>query len=178
MKLTIRNKVALSTALLTAWCAFGCGQSSDEHPSNCSSSSSGAGGGGLPVTPNCVWAGSGGGVTFPTCPAPDTGEFMGTIDGQPYDYKDKGVITAMAVPFHPPYSLSRQVGPFGYLDIGWPDPFVRGRWTSGVAGETLLPGDKQARNIYPDSQLLFSCEDYSFLYILHVDGGQLTGCSR
>ncbi len=114
---------------------------------------------------------------FPTCTEDDTSEFMGTIDGMPYHTKDSGHITAMAPPRHPPYTLSMKLAGEGSLDLMWGNPYIRGQWTN-VAGEMILPEGGPVRGVYGDSQLLFSCDEYAFLFILVVDGGKLTGCSH
>src|SRR6185503_5892345 len=101
-----------------------------------------------------------------------------TIDGKPYDTKDSGHITALTPTSHPPYQLSMALSGPGSLDLDWGDPYVPGRWTQLGGGILILPEDGKARAVFSDSELLTSCEGYAFLYILHVMGGDLTGCSR
>jgi hypothetical protein len=163
------NVILLSMGLASTGAGLGCGKS--DQGSDPGSGGYGAGGG-------CVWGGNGGGLTFPACPDLFTSEFMGTIDGKPYDIKDSGHITATAPVEHPPYQLSLSIGATGALDLDWWDPYVRGRWTDLSGGTIILPEDGMPRVVYATSQLLTNCEDFSYLYILHVYGGDLTGCSR
>jgi len=169
------HRLVLSTIIATMGCVVGCCESGAVE----GSSGAGGGAGGSGYWPTCLWGGSGGGLTFPVCPAPQTNEFIGTIDGKPYDNKDSGHITGMQAPTHPPYYLSLNLGGVGSLDMTWGNPFVRGQWMHINGGGTLvLPQDGMFRAVFADSQVLVSCDDYSFLYILHVTGGDLTGCSR
>lgn len=55
---------------------------------------------------------------------------------------------------------------------------MRGQWMNIDKGTLVLPEDVKPRSVNAGSKLLFSCDEYHFLYILHVDGGDLTGCSR
>jgi hypothetical protein len=169
------DSFALCTAVAVTACALACVQ---PVQTSSSSSSGTAGGGGAPNGQPCLWGGNGGGLTFPTCPAQRTSEFMGTIDGKPYDTKDSGNITATAAEQAPPYSLSMKLSGQGSLDLDWGDPYIRGQWTY-VVGTLRMPEDGRLRSVRPDSQLLFSCDEYAFLYILRLDGADvLTGCSR
>jgi hypothetical protein len=177
MKSLHGNILVLSAALAVMGTALGCGQE-DQISGSSSVSSSGDGTGGYGGGPRCVSVGNGGGLTFPVCPAQKTSEFMGMLDGMPYDTKDSGHITAMAPAQWPPYQLSMSLSGVGSLDLDWGNPFVRGRWTDLGGGVFVTPEDGKHRTVFSDSQLLFSCDDYSFLYILHVTGGDLTGCSR
>lgn len=174
------NRKFLSAVLSVVCLTLGCGQG--DQVDGTSSSSSGGGHDGGPVMFPCMWGKPDAGLTFPVCTEPQTSEFIGTIDGKPYDLKTKGAITAMAPPAHPPYSLSMALSGGGSLDLLWGDPYIRGTWKD-VVGDMILPENtSQSRGVYPDSQLLWSCDDYAFLYILHVWGpdsqGELTGCSR
>src|SRR5262249_17761855 len=97
-----------------------------------------------------------------------------------YDTKDSGHVTGTSPYGAPPYQLSMALSGIGSLDLDWNDPYTRGQWTRINAGGVLrLPEDVTIhRDVSRDSQILFSCDDYAFLYILHVTGGDLTGCSR
>src|SRR4051812_30361847 len=115
------NRRIASAALAMMSLAFGCGQG--DHVDGTSSSSGGGGHDGGPDQFPCMWGGSGGGHSFPVCPAARTSEFIGTIDGKPYDLKSKGAITAMAPPNSPPYTLSMELSGGGSLDLLWGDPY-------------------------------------------------------
>jgi len=160
---------ALATALTVMGCTLGCG--GPDQVTGIDDTTSGQ---------RCLWAESRPDLTFPVCPAPQTSEFMGTIDGKPYHTQDSGDITAMTIPVRPPYTISMKLAGSGSLDLTWWDPYIRGQWVNTVSGFILLPEeDGKARAILPYSELLFSCDDYSFLYILHIyDTDLLTGCSR
>lgn len=171
------NGFGLSAALAIIACGAGCSES--YPPVECSSAGSGGtSSGGADWGLSCLWAESRGDLSFPVCPSPLSSEFMGIIDGKPYDIKDRGKITGMAPPSHPPYTLSININGTGSLDLEWTNPYVRGQWMSVATGVIVLPEDGKPRTVDRSSQLLMDCEDYSFLYILHVEGGDLTGCSR
>jgi hypothetical protein len=173
MKSLSINILVLFATLATMGCALGCSQGDQV-------SGSSAGSGGHDAGSGCLWGGNGGGLTFPVCPADNTSEFMGTVDGKPYDTKDSGHITATSPPVAPPYQLSMALSGTGSLDIEWGDPYLRGQWTKISGGGYLrLPEDGvKLRAVFVDSEILRSCDEYAFLYILHVTGGDLTGCSR
>jgi len=184
MKPSRIDGIALSAVLMITGCALGCA-----HPvtvgSSSSSSSTGAGGnGGADAGPICLWGegggGSGGGLTFPVCQDNFTNEFMGTIDGKPYDTGlETGHLTGMAPPnLQGPYTLTVGLDGIGFLDLEWGDPYLRGQWMEVTKGQMRLPGEIDARNVNTGSKLLMHCHDYSFLYVLHIDGGDLTGCSH
>jgi len=108
---------------------------------------------------------------------------MGTIDGIPYSTRDdSGMNTTATSPLiAPQYELSLALTFPGSLDVDWWDPYIRGQWTQiSLGGIMRLPEDgiNKHRHVFQDSQILVACEDYAFLYILHIDGGDLTGCSR
>src|SRR5262245_49265248 len=141
------------------------------------SSTGNSGVGGAPT--RCLWGGNGGGLTFPVCPAQFTSEFMGTIDGTPFDTKDSGHITGVSLPIAPPYQLNLGLSGGGRLDMEWGDPYIIGQWTKISGGGTmLLPGESTTRIVSMDSEILSACGEFAFLYILHITGGELTGCSR
>lgn len=179
MKILQINILVLSAALATMGWALGCTPECDQdgHVSGTSSSS---GGGGQDAGARCLWGGNGGGLTFPVCPEKWTSAFIGTIDGQPYEIKDSGHITGTSPPVSPPYQLSLALSGTGSLDLDWGNPYIRGQWTSiSNGGDMRLPEDGfKVRAVFTDSEILSSCDDYAFLYILHVTGGDLTGCSR
>jgi hypothetical protein len=167
------NILALCVGLATVGVALGCGEAGH------AGASSGAADGGYVLGGGCLWGGgNGGGLSFPVCTKEMTSEFMGTIDGKPYDLRDSGHFTALSPIQHPPYQLSLALTGAGSLDLDWGDPYVHGRWTALGGGVFVVPGDGKPRAVFSDSQLLASCDDYAFLYILHVTGGDLTGCSR
>ena len=181
------NSLAMSVFLATTSCTFHGqeeGSSSASSSSSSSSSSSGggngssAGSGGAFSGYPCVWAESRPDLTFPVCPEDRTAEFMGTIDGKPYDLRYSGEFTAMGGAPHPPYSLGLGLPGFGHLSLEWGDPFISGQWAHITSGVLVLPEDLKERAVHDDSELLFDCDEYSFLHILHVDGGDLTACSR
>src|SRR6185503_7734165 len=113
------HRLVLSTIIATMGCVVGCCESGAVE----GSSGAGGGAGGSGYWPTCLWGGSGGGLTCPVCPAPQTNEFIGTIEGKPYDNKDSGHITGMQAPTHPPYYLSLNLGGVGSLDMTWGNPF-------------------------------------------------------
>src|SRR5262249_51533531 len=123
------NVMLLSTALATIGVGLGCGQGEQGTGagSGGGSSTGNAGFGGYP--PRCVWGGGGGGLTFPVCPAMFTSEFMGTVDGMPFDTKDSGHITGVSLAISPPYQLSLGLSSGGKLDMEWGDPYIIGQWT-------------------------------------------------
>lgn len=175
MDLSCTHSGMMPVVLAVMSLALGCGQGGQVD----GSSTSGGHDGGPDPFP-CMWGKPD--VTFPVCSEPQTSEFIGTIDGKPYDLKTKGSITAMAPPFHPPYNLSIELSGGGSLDLAWGDPYIRGTWRD-VAGDMILPEDTSLiHTVYPDSQLLWSCDGYAFLYFLRVWGpqseGLLMGCSR
>ena len=151
------SAILLSTVLTSMGAGLGCGQGDQE----------------------CLWSGNDAGLTFPVCPAPYTSEFMGTIDGMPVDIKNSGDVTVVSPANHPPYKLSMALNGDGSLDLWWGDPYIPGQWTKINGGGTIgLPGNSKFRTVSTDSKILRSCDEYAFLYILHVTGGDLTGCSR
>src|SRR5262245_46434062 len=156
--------MVLSAALSAMGAGLGCGDGGD--------------GGGSPY-PRCIWTENDAGLTFPVCPATYTSEFMGTVDGMPFDSKDSGNLTATSPPVAPPYQLSMRLADNGSLDLWWTDPYIQGQWASGVEGTMRVPGNSsKIRTVYQDSQILRNCNEYAFIYILHITGGDLTGCSR
>lgn len=158
------NVMLLSTGLAAMSAGLGCGVDS-------------SGGGGQ--IPRCNWTENDAGLTFPVCPGPYTSEFMGTVDGMPFDSKDSGNVTATSPPVAPPYQLSMRLADSGSLDIWWDDPYIWGQWSSITGGDMRVPGDwPKIRGVFQNSRILRSCDEYSFLYILHIEGGDLTGCSR
>jgi hypothetical protein len=182
MKLSCINELTLSAVLAITGCVLGCGQSGQVGGSSSSAGSGGGGGaedGGADAAPICLWGGSGGGFSFPVCPVDDVNEFEGTIDGKPYDTKATKSITGMGPPgSHGPYYLGINLQGWGLLELQWGDPYLRGQWMDITTGRVRLPEDTTFRNVNAGSKLLMDCNKYSFLYILHVDGGDLTGCSH
>jgi hypothetical protein len=158
---TLRLKLMLlSTALATTSGGLGCCDTSSDFNA-----------------PRCVWEKAG--LTFPACLAPHTSEFMGTVDGMRFDSKDSGHVTGTSPLGTPPYQLSMALADNGSLDIDWDDPYLRGQWTNIKGGTMRVPGDwPKVRTVFSDSEILMSCDEYAFLYILHINGGDLTGCSR
>jgi hypothetical protein len=169
------NKLFLATALVAMAIGLGCDQS-DQGSGSTSGSGSGAG---IDYPPRCVWGEPDAGLTFPVCPAMFTSEFVGTVDGMPFHTKDSASWTGTSLPDAPPYQLSVNFNGTGDLDLEWGNPYIRGQWTKISGGRTMrLPGESIARVVSTDSEVLYNCYEYSFLYILHITGGELTGCSR
>ena len=173
MKILHFNGLVSSIAILSTMCAIGCNEpeSSDENGS-ASASATGAGGGRA-----CFYGEEGGGPDVPSCPERSTSEFIGTVDGAPYDTKDSGGFPIIPPLFHQPYRLTWPLAENGGLSLTWNDPYVCCQWTR-VSGEILLPGEDKTRAIYPDSQLLLSCIGAQYLFRLIIDGGSLKGCTR
>lgn len=155
---------ALPAIFIAMSCALGCQQVDD-----------------TPESIPCLWTESRPNRTFPVCTEVNTAEFMGTINGKPYDVKTSAII-AMLEP-HPDATLGRisiKIGDTGALDLDWGDRYRRGDWMHINGGEMILPGDGEIRNVGGiDDYVLLSCTDYSFLFdIPSMYGGSLTGCAR
>ena len=126
--------------------------------------------------PPCTGA-EGGVEGIPVCPGRLTSEFTGTIDGEPYDTKNSGDVTAVSPPeIHINMLSLRLAGP-GSLNVSWGGLHECCEWFS-VDGELVLPEGGDVRGVRIGSQLMVSCEGDQFLYRLVVDGGNLNGCSR
>jgi len=139
-------------------------------------STDGTGGGNV-----CTWDGTGGGTQIPECSdRPDTGHFVGTLAGKPFDKSYKSAYVTDLLDDRPGgravIVLDLFDGPdFGEMVADLPGPRVVGAWFD-VRGTFVLPREP-TRSMLPGTKLRHQCNTHRYQFIIVFEDGQLTGCS-